>query len=241
LTLLDSIRLGAERYSYVPVTFHIQLDLFGPVMVVPLGCRLASTALRGLTAPTAPRGGAPMPPTKQCSACACSRPTADFGRRRVARDGLQSWCRQCQADYGQAYRQLPRVKQRHAELARARGGRPESKQKTRARAAVAKALRAGVLLRPTVCSQCRTDPGLDRSGGSLIYADHHQGYEPQNWANVRWICSKCDHAAEGKNRGVWNARKRWGRYIPFPGWGDTGPTEHEPNLSSILAEDASDE
>ncbi|WP_079168999.1 endonuclease VII domain-containing protein [Streptomyces sp. CC77] len=44
---------------------------------------------------------------KRCSRCGDSKPRADFAKNRSSRDGLQSYCRPCWADYHQQ-RQLAR-------------------------------------------------------------------------------------------------------------------------------------
>jgi len=53
----------------------------------------------------------------------------------------------------------------------------------KARAAIAVAMRAGMLTRPTSCPQCQRVVRPD--------AHHHLGYEPQHWFDVEWLCRRC--------------------------------------------------
>lgn len=55
---------------------------------------------------------------KQCSRCREDKPPTSFGRHR---DGLQRWCRACQADYG--------FQNREARLARSRKWNRDNKQR----------------------------------------------------------------------------------------------------------------
>ena len=54
------------------------------------------------------------------------------------------------------------------------------------------AIRKGVLIRPTKCSQC----GCGRSAGT-IHAHHHRGYEAEHALDVVWLCRKCHMRTHG--------------------------------------------
>lgn len=62
-------------------------------------------------------------------------------------------------------------------------------EKIAARAAVAGALRRGLLNRPETCFVCLQSKRL--------HAHHHLGYEPDRWLDVLWLCVKCHRAAHG--------------------------------------------
>ena len=57
-------------------------------------------------------------------------------------------------------------------------------EKTRARNAVARALRTGRLMQSVRCEQCGAE-------GVRLHAHHHIGYEPEHWLEVRFICTAC--------------------------------------------------
>jgi hypothetical protein len=71
--------------------------------------------------------------------------------------------------------------------ARASYRRRRDQGKPQANAAVARAVRKGVLVRPDFCSDC----GCKSSCVQRIHAHHHRGYEPENWLEVEWLCSAC--------------------------------------------------
>jgi 5-methylcytosine-specific restriction endonuclease McrA len=49
-------------------------------------------------------------------------------------------------------------------------------------------VRVGWLVRPDACEDC------GRVGD--VEAHHHLGYEPEQWTDVRWLCTMCHAAAE---------------------------------------------
>jgi hypothetical protein len=42
--------------------------------------------------------------SKRCSSCRFTKPLASFYRQTLAKDGLQSWCKQCTRAHGMAKR-----------------------------------------------------------------------------------------------------------------------------------------
>jgi hypothetical protein len=58
----------------------------------------------------------------------------------------------------------------------------------RARWRVADAIRSGRLVRPSTCSECGVDPGVDELGRSRVEA-HHDRYDDP--LVVRWLCRPC--------------------------------------------------
>ena len=157
----------------------------------------------------------PLETLKTCARCGLSRPLGQYSRSRGRPDGLQIWCRNCHSDYSRQHRLLPAVRLRHAAQARAYRLRPENHVKTAARAAVQAAITNGSIERPKTCSQCGRRPGVDSRGRSLNYADHHNGYAPESWLDVRFLCPRCDGRNEGPNRDTMTRRKAWAEPL-FP-------------------------
>jgi len=73
----------------------------------------------------------------------------------------------------------------------------------KARSAVARAILKGKLVRPTVCELCGKSTAKHelievkgkvfmRPETHLISAHHWNGYEPENWLNVWWVCQGCN-------------------------------------------------
>ena len=52
----------------------------------------------------------------------------------------------------------------------------------RAHAAVAAAIRAGILVRPKQCPECEREVPVQA---------HHESYDPERWLEVEWLCSRC--------------------------------------------------
>ena len=115
--------------------------------------------------------------------------------------------RERQARYRERHREALRERSRARwqdpavqDADRARQRSEAQRLKRQARAAVRQAERSGTLTRPLWCEVCRTYPGTDSRGRSLLRADHHRGYDPAHWLDVRWICAVCDQRAEGRAR-----------------------------------------
>ena len=74
-----------------------------------------------------------------------------------------------------------------------RNYRKRNLEKCAARAAVGRAVKSGILVRPSKCSQC----------GKICatQAHHYRGYEHQ--LDVIWLCSVCHGLTEGGLQAVW--------------------------------------
>jgi len=111
-------------------------------------------------------------------------------------DGLDSWCRKCNALGSRKWREAGgkskvgkglRRKWRKKYLSK-----PENRKKHLARTRVNNAIKLGKIKRPDRCENCDNDVGFASDGRTLLRADHYKGYDEENWYNVKFICSKCD-------------------------------------------------
>ncbi len=66
---------------------------------------------------------------------------------------------------------------------------------------IRKALRKGLIKRPSRCSYCKRIPGVDAKGNPKIEAVHLKGYAPEHRFDFEWLCVSC------RSRAVW-AKKR---------------------------------
>ncbi len=140
--------------------------------------------------------------SKRCQRCAALLPFADFNRKARASDGLQEWCRACQAAHAALYRRAPRVKRRRAEAASAYRADEANREKLAARARVQAAKRKGTLQPTERCQDCfALSPRL--------HADHYLGYAPEHALTVRWICPRCDGRNLAPMRTVSARRRSW--------------------------------
>lgn len=70
----------------------------------------------------------------------------------------------------------------------------EKPNKKKAGYYVHNALRSGKLKRPEYCEECGIkDWGKERS---MIEGHHYKGYEPENWFNIKWLCTNCHKRAD---------------------------------------------
>lgn len=99
-----------------------------------------------------------------------------------------------------ARRRTPAARKAQADYMREQRKRPEFKLKERARAAIKRAVSRGDLIPPTNCELCGKNPGRRSDGRRLIRADHHKGYDAENYLNVQWVCPTCDGSLE-RSRG----------------------------------------
>jgi hypothetical protein len=67
-------------------------------------------------------------------------------------------------------------------------------ERSKARAAVQKAMKHGSLIKPTNCDKC----GKLYDGTDPLHFHHNNGYEPENWLVGVWVCRKC-HRNEHQN------------------------------------------
>lgn len=150
--------------------------------------------------------------TKVCTKCGLSRCLDDFFLVGGGRPGHRSVCKPCAAEYQRQNRREYRIAYNaaHADQINARTSayqkRPEvlarilqrvKRQRRlnpepfriqcRASRAVQRAIKRGILTRPTVCEECGKD--------GTIQAAHYDYDRP---LDVRWLCPRChyrwDHA-----------------------------------------------
>lgn len=75
-------------------------------------------------------------------------------------------------------------------------------QRKKARRAVNRALRNGVLVRPSECSQCGARPGVARNGKALIDAHHINGYDDEHLIDIVWLCQSCHQKVHARRHGI---------------------------------------
>jgi hypothetical protein len=133
--------------------------------------------------------------TKRCSCCREVKPHSAFSKRKARPDGLQYSCKGCKAV--QAKTEHAKSSQRaYASSAEGRASHKLSvekynesnKDKQRSRGAVGHALKMGVLIRPSACSDC---------GDECVPQAHHTSYEEHMKLQVVWLCAPC-HKLEHK-------------------------------------------
>lgn len=66
---------------------------------------------------------------------------------------------------------------------------------SRAHYRVAVAVQTGVLVRPTACEKCGSEPPPNKRGAVQIQGHHHNGYDDP--LDVQWLCPKC-HLVENQ-------------------------------------------
>ena len=137
--------------------------------------------------------------TKRCSVCLEEKPLAEFYFSTASREGRQSRCKPCSnkgvidwkkknperlAENIKKYNTSETMKRKRDEI---KGMHPE---RTKAYAAVVKAIRNGVLVRPEECEVCRAS--------ARIIVGHHEDYSLP--LEVDWMCSSChkNHHAQKK-------------------------------------------
>ena len=150
---------------------------------------------------------------KQCQKCRQSKTLEWFFRNRSTRDGFSHYCKPCHSAVVKRSNARPAALAAHAELQKRyreanadkraetvrkyNGGdtakatrkrffqTEKGKAQMRAHAAVHKAIRAGVLVRPTACEVCGTPCRPD--------GHHHLGYAVGHRLSVKWLCKPCHH------------------------------------------------
>ncbi len=89
-------------------------------------------------------------------------------------------------------RSLPENKEKERLYAKVYRQRHDVKLKNNARSAVRYAIANGKLSRPSCCEKCGLEDKKLKDGRSGLRADHHKGYERENWLNILFICVSCD-------------------------------------------------
>ncbi len=147
---------------------------------------------------------------KRCSKCKVKKSRTEFSRNIRMKDGLSSWCKSCIKEYKQSdagkkaqakadakYLSTGAGKETNrkstAKWGRTDAGkeshkkndekrREEFPEKEKAHHAVNNAIRAGRLIRPSHCEECREEKFVE---------GHHWSYEEEHWLIVDWLCTKC--------------------------------------------------
>jgi hypothetical protein len=150
----------------------------------------------------------PHAESKRCTKCGEDRPLTEYYiKRERGRERLASHCKTCHGGitgkWQAGNREKVRALRRGYDAAtgstrreRVRAWQDEHPEITAAHAAVHRALKHGILTRPTTCDACMVDPGHGHDGRSLIEAHHDDYAQP---LVVRWLCSSCHkhHHAQG--------------------------------------------
>jgi hypothetical protein len=143
-----------------------------------------------------------QPSAKRCTKCGETKPLEAFYRNRRNRDGRQVSCKACDRAYKRANPEKKRDQERrwrarHPEVARAIGKRSREKRREqiketarrasvspagRARAALARAIKRGDMVRPDVCEDCGQCP-------ETVLHGHHPDHSKQ--LEVEWLCNPC--------------------------------------------------
>lgn len=161
---------------------------------------------------------------KVCFKCGAEKPLTEFYKHSGMADGHLNKCKDCtksdvsknreeNLEYYKEYdRNRPnheerlavrneKLREKYSEDAAFRERRTQTLAETRqkhpghyaARCAVNNAIRDGLLIKPSTCEHC--------GGEFVVISGHHWSYEPENWLDVIWLCSRChgrEHARLNK-------------------------------------------
>ena len=137
-----------------------------------------------------PQPGQSSGETKRCTKCGEVKPLTEYSPDDKGRAGRRARCRACmraarrtQPKNRERLRRQGRAsyrRNREAAIARSNAYRRQNRQKARAYAAVAYALKTGVLIRPRRCENCGENGRLQ---------GHHHDYTKR--LEVEWLCSAC--------------------------------------------------
>ena len=130
--------------------------------------------------------------TKTCTRCGATKPLGKFRRRTASPGGRGHWCLACCREYTRAWRMAhPGYQEEYnataaGKLAMARAHerrRKLSPERKVCHQAVARAVRSGVLVKPTVCPRC------SRLCFRRQMNAHHEDYSKP--LAVLWVCLWC--------------------------------------------------
>lgn len=149
---------------------------------------------------------------KTCSKCSATKSASEFPTDKKAKDGLGSWCRECQ---NTQQRERRRVVRRDTELGPANRAKNRARRKGKvypsdlnrtriyrskeariAQHCLARAVKIGKVTRPTQCENCGDSP-TPTKGRSLIQG-HHDDYSKP--LDVRWLCTLCHAEVHREDR-----------------------------------------
>lgn len=150
---------------------------------------------------------------KQCSKCGVNQKEKEFYKNKECKDGLQSNCKSCSIKYSlnwiknhqerrnknsklwarknrkkitqKAKEYRENNKEKYKEIAKRY--RKNNINKYKARYYLNNAIRDGRIIKKNVCEICNKK--FDKN---KIRADHHKGYDKENWLIVKWVCIECD-------------------------------------------------
>lgn len=117
--------------------------------------------------------------TKYCPACETDVKISKFQDNYKWKDGLDGCCVPCRDEYHRGLNPKKAAKWEKTRKRRLLRGR--------ARKAVAKAIRDGILIRPDRCSNPKCNCLCKPEG-------HHWSYLEERWLDVEWLCADCHHA-----------------------------------------------
>jgi hypothetical protein len=138
---------------------------------------------------------------KKCCLCKELKPLDLFNADKTRHDGVQRRCKTCQLAANRLWaRRNPEVRraalkrQYSNEVARIghRSTKTSQREKKAAHGAISRAIKAGVLTRPTECNRCQST--------KFPIHGHHDDYSKP--LSVIWLCSPChgdEHAALRRN------------------------------------------
>ena len=117
-----------------------------------------------------------------CYVCKEQKSVSEFYKDLSRSSGVSSKCKDCQKNKAREYRTTDEGKKKRVVLARK--WKRDNKEKENAHKKVARAIKVGKLVKPTVCSIC---PSTEKIEG------HHDDYDYP--FIIRWLCQKChlDH------------------------------------------------
>lgn len=98
------------------------------------------------------------------------------------------YCRECRREYNRATRERTGNKGHAPSPERNREYRRRFPERHNAQEAVQRALKAGLLIRPTECEECGKMPAPRKNGASGIVAHHPDYTKP---LDVTWLCQSC--------------------------------------------------
>jgi len=132
--------------------------------------------------------------SKRCTKCNEIKPTTEFYKNSMYKDGFIGWCKTCKKKYSQSEKGKSVHRTGSKRHSRTKKGiatkkryyekhKEENRPQKLARRAVELAIGKGQLPRPD---------SLQCACGELAEEyHHHKGYEPEHWLDVVPLCVKC--------------------------------------------------
>jgi len=132
--------------------------------------------------------------TKICFKCGVEKSLSDFYKHPQMKDGHLNKCKTCtkrdnnwnRLKNREHYRQYDKQRQQKEErkqkkLEYQRTYRTKNRKKGRVQGKTLRAIKKGVLIRPTKCERCFTE--------NAIIEAHHEDYDKP--LDVQWLCPEC--------------------------------------------------